>query len=47
MTGLSVLGSKLLNQVLQGCKLSPVNEVELLQEQNIFFLIGHLGLFFF
>lgn len=32
---LSVLGSKLLDQVLQGSELSPVDEVELLQEQNI------------
>lgn len=49
MKGLSVLGSKLLDQVLQGCKLSPVDKVELLQEQNISFLIGYLSLldFFF
>lgn len=44
MKGLSVLGSKLLDQVLQGCKLSPVDKVELLQEQNISFLIGYLSL---
>lgn len=32
--GLSVLGSKLLNQVLQGSKFSPVDEVELLNKEN-------------
>lgn len=31
---LSVFGPKLLDQVLQGSKLSPVNKVELLQEET-------------
>lgn len=34
MKCLSVLGSKLLNQVLQGSELSSVNEVELLNKEN-------------
>lgn len=34
MKCLSVLGPKLLDQVLQGSKLSPVNKVELLDEEN-------------
>lgn len=34
MKCLSVLGSKLLNQVLQGSELSSVNEVELLDKEN-------------
>lgn len=43
MKCLSVLGSKLLDQVLQGSKLSPVDKVELLQEKqttNIQYQIG-------
>lgn len=47
MKSLSVLGSKLLNQVLQRRKLSPVDKVELLQKQNISFSIGYLGLYKF
>lgn len=35
MKCLSVLGSKLLDQVLQGSELSPVDEVELLQEKTV------------
>lgn len=35
MKCLSVLGSKLLDQVLQRSKLSPVNEVELLESKYI------------
>lgn len=34
MKCLSVLGSKLLDQVLQRSKLSPVNKVELLNKEN-------------
>lgn len=34
MKHLSVLGAKLLNQVLQGSKLSPVDKIELLQEKK-------------
>lgn len=34
MKCLSVLGAKLLDQILQGSKLSPVNKVELLDKEN-------------
>lgn len=34
MKCLSVLGSELLDQVLQGSELSPVDEVELLQKKT-------------
>lgn len=35
MKCLSVLGSKLLDQVLQGSELSPVDKVELLKEKHL------------